>query len=83
MSFPMLSAGVMNSVFFGVYGSTLRMMESWGLATTENPSLTAVFAAGCMGGLGQVGIACPVDLVKIKLQAQTGIFTIFLKSLIQ
>ncbi len=31
----------------------------------------SVFWAGCAGGVAQLSVACPVDLVKIKLQTQT------------
>lgn len=31
-----------------------------------------IFLAGCAGGVGQLVIACPTDLVKVKLQIQTG-----------
>ncbi|KAF4517295.1 hypothetical protein B566_EDAN008629, partial [Ephemera danica] len=39
--------------------------------TAQHP-LSKVFLAGCVGGISQVGVSCSVDLVKIKLQAQTG-----------
>ena len=34
--------------------------------------LTSVYVAGVAGGTVQLGIACPVELVKIRLQTQTG-----------
>ena len=36
------------------------------------PTYTAVFAAGCVAGAAQLTIAVPVDLVKVRLQAQQG-----------
>ena len=36
--------------------------------------LVQVFLAGCLGGAGQLVLACPVDLVKVRLQANKGIF---------
>ncbi|CAB3362341.1 Hypothetical predicted protein [Cloeon dipterum] len=78
MSFPVLSAGVMNSLFFGVYGTSLRQMQSL-LSDDVRPeseaSLGTVFLAGCLGGVAQLGVACPVDLAKIKLQIQTGSYS--------
>ncbi|XP_059476764.1 solute carrier family 25 member 45 [Neocloeon triangulifer] len=75
MSFPVLSAGLMNSLYFGVYGTSLRQMQSL-LSDDVRPeseaNLTTVFLAGCIGGVAQLGVACPVDLAKIKLQIQTG-----------
>jgi solute carrier family 25 (mitochondrial carnitine/acylcarnitine transporter), member 20/29 len=75
MSFPVLSAGIMNSLYFGVYGTSLRHMQSQLKGDADEvsePSLTTVFLAGCLGGAAQLGVACPVDLAKIKLQIQTG-----------
>lgn len=68
MGFPLLAAGTLNSVFFGVYGNCVRR-------TTEGdqrPSLTNVFLCGCAAGVAQLSVACPVDLIKIKMQIQTG-----------
>ena len=71
MWYPILSAGAMNSLFFGVYGASLRAIES--SASTQNlGSYTQIFLAGSAGGAAQLIVACPVDLVKIKLQTQTG-----------
>ena len=36
------------------------------------PSKLDIFLAGCAGGAAQLTVACPIDLVKIKLQTQTG-----------
>ena len=36
------------------------------------PTYTAVFGAGCVAGAAQLTIAVPVDLVKVRLQAQQG-----------
>ena len=70
MSYPLLSAGALNSLFFGVYGSTLEIMNR-GTHKKEN-SYWDIFWAGCAGGAAQLIVACPVDLAKIKLQTQTG-----------
>ena len=66
MGFPLVSYGVINSVFFGVYGHTLRhLVGERGKATNR-----AIFISGCMGGLAQLVVACPVDVVKVILQSQ-------------
>ena len=71
MWYPILSAGAMNSLFFGVYGASLRAIEVSG--DSDNLGhYTKIFIAGSAGGAAQLIIACPVDLVKIKLQTQTG-----------
>ena len=66
MGFPLVSYGVINSVFFGVYGHTLRhLVGERGKATNR-----AIFISGCVGGLAQLVVACPVDVVKVILQSQ-------------
>ena len=83
-----MAAGAVNSVFFGAYASSLAIIapevgdkESTGLEARlisffgqkeAEQSKSAVFLAGCLGGIAQLVVACPVDLVKIKLQTQTG-----------
>lgn len=70
MLFPLLSMGAVNSVMFGVYGNRLRALQS----TCETPRekerllLQHVFLAGTAGGLVQSFLACPAELIKIKLQ---------------
>jgi len=84
MLYPMLSAGALNSLFFGVYGVSLRFMTSLRDPTTASkqpssaltsvkPTNWEIFWAGCAGGAAQLVVACPVDVVKIKLQTQTGL----------
>ena len=69
MGFPILATGTLNSLFFGVYGNSLRYLGEGKV----KPSYYDVFWAGCAGGVVQLVVACPVDLVKIKMQMQTGI----------
>ncbi|ELU17194.1 hypothetical protein CAPTEDRAFT_133374, partial [Capitella teleta] len=68
MGFPLVSYGVVNSVFFGVYGQTLKFFK--GADHERGVTYTEVFLAGSMGGLVQISVACPVDLVKVVLQSQ-------------
>ncbi len=83
MYYPMLSAGALNSLFFGVYGVSLRFMTSLrapteagsrgsSTSTSLKPTNWEIFWAGCAGGAAQLVVACPVDVAKIKLQTQTG-----------
>ena len=87
----MLSAGALNSLFFGVYGVSLRFMTSLRDPTTTSkqpssalnsvkPTNWEIFWAGCAGGAAQLVVACPVDVVKIKLQTQTGEIRFFVLS---
>ncbi|XP_066979911.1 solute carrier family 25 member 45-like isoform X1 [Macrobrachium rosenbergii] len=68
MGFPLLATGTLNSIFFGVYGNCLRYLSK----DKEAPSYLHICLAGCAGGVFQLSVACPVDLVKIKMQMQTG-----------
>ena len=61
-----MSYAAINSIFFGVYGQTLRYLG----AENGRASHRAVFLAGCAGGLVQLSVACPVDVVKVILQSQ-------------
>jgi len=71
MSSPLLTSGLVNAAFFGLYGNTVKVMQyASGNKTTDNPSLAIVTAAGMVAGSIQLLISCPVDLVKIKLQLQ-------------
>jgi hypothetical protein len=72
MLYPMVSAGALNSLFFGVYGLSLRGLTSLRGDSSSKPNYFEIYLAGCAGGLAQLVIACPVDLAKIKLQTQTG-----------
>ncbi|XP_013384827.1 solute carrier family 25 member 45 isoform X2 [Lingula anatina] len=67
LSFPLVSYGAINSVFFGVYGNSLRWLHP---DTTTQPSYRDIYIAGCIGGTAQLAIACPVDVVKVVLQSQ-------------
>ena len=76
MGFPLLAAGALNSIFFGVYSTCLRALEKNSKPTdTDNQNSSKglnIFLAGVVGGLATISLGCPVDLVKIKLQSQTG-----------
>ncbi|XP_076443059.1 solute carrier family 25 member 45-like isoform X2 [Babylonia areolata] len=65
LSYPLVSYGGVNAIIFGVYGASLRMV-----AEDRTPGLWDVFVAGCAGGAAQLVLACPVDVVKCRLQAQ-------------
>lgn len=70
MFFPLMSMGAVNSVMFGVYGNQLRLLQG----TCETPRekerllLQHVFLAGTAAGFVQSFLACPAELIKIKLQ---------------
>ena len=70
MAFPLGAVGVLNSIFFGVYGNTIRYFHQ--NSDDAKPSYKAIFVAGAFAGAVQGIPASPIDLVKVKLQAQTG-----------
>ncbi|XP_050965048.1 solute carrier family 25 member 45 isoform X1 [Labeo rohita] len=74
MSFPVLSIAISNSVAFGSYSNALDYLTQSHRNNSDQskqPSLTAVFMAGCFSGLAQLFVTAPIDLVKVRLQNQT------------
>ena len=70
---PVLSGSFVNSgIFFG-YGLGMAVLEpNVNRASNAAPqSYLNVYLAGCCGGFVQCHIVTPVELVKVKLQAQT------------
>ena len=67
LGFPLASYGVVNSVFFGVYGSTLKYFKG---GAQRKSKYHEVYMAGCMGGFMQLFLCCPVEVVKVVLQSQ-------------
>lgn len=72
MSFPLFLGGALNSILFGVYGYEVRRLQS----TCESESgkrknrQIHTFIAGSMAGLIHSFVACPLELIKIRLQTQ-------------
>lgn len=72
MTFPLLTSGALNSILFGVYGNELRRLQSICKTDAERQDEFAqnVFLAGSTAGLIHSLVACPIELVKIRLQTQ-------------
>lgn len=72
MTFPMLTCGALNSILFGVYGNELRRLQNLCKTDEERHDEFAqnVFLAGSTAGLIHSLVACPIELVKIRLQTQ-------------
>ncbi|CAH1797219.1 unnamed protein product [Owenia fusiformis] len=70
LAFPLASYGLLNSILFGVYGNSLRLMTPLAATGHVEKSYRDIFMAGCIGGAAQLIPACPIDVVKITLQAQ-------------
>ncbi|XP_049777910.1 solute carrier family 25 member 45-like isoform X1 [Schistocerca cancellata] len=82
MAFPIISAGVLNALFFGSYGNTLKVLEPQGIQAeeeTKKPNVWNwnVFTAGCIAGLLLSVVNCPIEVLKIKLQSKTGLPSIW------
>ncbi|KAM5298250.1 solute carrier family 25 member 48 [Ctenodactylus gundi] len=74
MSFPLASVAVYNSVVFGVFSNTQRLLSQHRCGEPEESphrSLSDLFLASIVAGMVSVGLGGPVDLIKIRLQMQT------------
>jgi solute carrier family 25 carnitine/acylcarnitine transporter 20/29 len=63
---PLAGLGALNSVLFSSYGPTLAFLER----SRDGKYLENVFWAGCVGGTAQSVIACPLELLKIRMQTE-------------
>ncbi|XP_012271977.1 solute carrier family 25 member 45 [Orussus abietinus] len=78
MLFPLLTSGLMNSIFFGVYASSLRFLQKLRgngdvqIFPTSKGYHWDTLTAGCLGGLVQVFASCPSEVVKIRMQVGKG-----------
>uniref|UniRef100_A0A1I8H7N1 RNase H domain-containing protein n=1 Tax=Macrostomum lignano TaxID=282301 RepID=A0A1I8H7N1_9PLAT len=66
MSVPMASFTAVNAVFFGVYGQTLALLSS----LRPDSRYGNVALAGMAGGMAQLPLTAPLDLIKTAMQAQ-------------
>ncbi|KAJ6639878.1 Solute carrier family 25 member 45 [Pseudolycoriella hygida] len=72
MTFPLLTTGAINTLFFGIYGNELRNLQNDCSSFNERQEKWGrhVLYAGSMAGLVQSFIACPTELVTIRLQTR-------------
>ncbi len=63
---PLVGMAAINSVVFGVHAEVLQRLQPEG----GLPSIWKSFVAGGIGGLAQVWICCPMELIKLRMQAQ-------------
>ncbi|XP_068181526.1 solute carrier family 25 member 48 [Antennarius striatus] len=72
MSFPLASIAVYNSVVFGFFSNTQRLISKYRYGDGRRPcGMLDLTVASMLTGLVSVGLGAPVDLVKIRLQMQT------------
>lgn len=69
MCFPLVSVGALNSIFFGVYDNIKYALSAGRPDGRLKPM--EIMLAGAIGGGVQAVPACTIELVKVKLQAQT------------
>lgn len=69
LSWPLLSYGLVNSVFFGTYYNTLKYLNG-DVNHDTGPRFLHIFIAGSVGGTAQLGVAVPIEVIKVVLQAQ-------------
>ncbi|KAK7138214.1 hypothetical protein R3I94_013749 [Phoxinus phoxinus] len=71
LSFPLASITLYNSVVFGVFSNTQRLISRYRYGDSRHPcSMLDLTVASMLTGLVSVGVGAPVDLVKIRLQMQ-------------
>ncbi|KAG9331436.1 hypothetical protein JZ751_019153 [Albula glossodonta] len=72
LSFPLASITLYNSVVFGFFSNTQRVISQLRYGDGRQPcSMLDLTVASMLTGLVSVGVGAPVDLVKIRLQMQT------------
>ncbi|XP_036405008.1 solute carrier family 25 member 48 isoform X2 [Megalops cyprinoides] len=72
LSFPLASITLYNSVVFGFFSNTQRIINKLRYGDGRHPSgMLDLTLASMMTGFVSVGLGAPVDLVKIRLQMQT------------
>ena len=72
MSFPLASITVYNSLVFGFFSNTQRLISKYRYGDERQAcGMLDLTVASALTGLMSVGLGAPVDLVKIRLQMQT------------
>ncbi|XP_049319914.1 solute carrier family 25 member 47-B isoform X2 [Astyanax mexicanus] len=72
MSMPMTTVSVSSSVVFGTYRNVLQLLRQLRSKSEGAPNAKLdIFLAGFTGGVAQVSVMSPADIVKVRLQCQT------------
>jgi solute carrier family 25 carnitine/acylcarnitine transporter 20/29 len=64
---PLATSSIVNAIIFSTYGYLNKLLT----VGDEKPSISTIYISGCVAGFTQTFIACPCELVKIKLQEKT------------
>lgn len=73
LTFPLVSSGAINFLFFGTYGTLCRWLgeHDYGKASKgQSPNYGIIYLAGCGAGVVQLSLSTLVEVVKVKIQAQ-------------
>lgn len=69
--YPLAMAGVVNAAFFGATELCRRLLQAYESSPNGGGSLYAhAYVAGMAGGLAQLPLVVPAEVVKVQLQAQ-------------
>ncbi|XP_019909734.2 solute carrier family 25 member 47-B isoform X1 [Esox lucius] len=73
MSMPVTTVSISSSVVFGVYRNVLqcfRKLRSSSARLDLLPAKVDIFLSGFSGGVAQVSVMAPADIVKVRMQCQ-------------
>lgn len=63
---PLAGVAAINAIVFGVYGNMMKALQP----KCDLPKITNSFVSGAVAGGLQTFIACPMELIKLRLQVQ-------------
>ncbi|XP_030627427.1 solute carrier family 25 member 47-B isoform X1 [Chanos chanos] len=71
MAMPLTTVSIGSSVLFGTYRNILHSLRQLRHKAPDSPSAKLdIFLAGLAGGVAQVSVMSPADIVKVRLQCQ-------------
>lgn len=71
MSMPVTTVSVSSSVVFGTYRNVLQFLRQLRGSSLDSPNAKLdIFLSGMAGGVAQVSVMSPADIVKVRLQCQ-------------
>ncbi|KAK2879249.1 hypothetical protein QQF64_010578 [Cirrhinus molitorella] len=72
MSMPVTTVSISSSLVFGTYRNVLHLLQELRHRNASDPHHKAdIFLSGFAGGVAQVLVMSPADMVKVRLQCQT------------
>ncbi|XP_071379850.1 solute carrier family 25 member 47-B [Centroberyx affinis] len=70
MSMPVTTVSLSSSVVFGTYRNVLQCLRQRHGSPDAKPAKLDIFLSGLAGGVAQVSVMSPADIVKVRLQCQ-------------